>query len=371
MKGRRNLFLLSVVLLTFSLLISCGGNSSEPDNQAPTDPAVLINDGDAFTFSDEVELTLSADDNDGVAQMKVSADPDFTEAEWQDYQELLDWEVAPWENWVYALFRDASGNVSDTVSDNINYYADPTGGDAYISIEINDGDPYTASDTVTLTISSDYDISSGEIRISNSEFFQDVNWVVYQDYLNWVLDPGDGLKNVYAQIRDRKGNISGAMATDDIYLAATSTVVRFEPDPLTLPVGSDGVVTLLIEKAQDMASARFVISFDPTNVAVTDLDVAGVSGHILQSTGASIIVLPDTDYDNTVGRIVIGALALQNGFTGVSGDGPFAEIRFRVNTALDNPVELIIEEFEIYNYPVQNPPTPAGNVIVFDGSIVN
>ena len=69
--------------------------------------------------------------------------------------------------------------------------------------------------------------------------------------------------------------------------------------------------------------------------------------------------------------MIVGALGKQDGFDGVTGDGPFATIEFMAKTAIRSPVSLFIEDYEVYNYSEVGSPGPVldGNVFVFEGEV--
>src|SRR5205823_13392990 len=68
------------------------------------------------------------------------------------------------------------------------------------SMLINNGDPYTRSTNVTLTLS--VTDNSGVIafmRFSNTNNASYAAWVPYATNFPWTLVPGDGIKSVYGQ----------------------------------------------------------------------------------------------------------------------------------------------------------------------------
>jgi hypothetical protein len=234
---------------------------------------------------------------------------------------------------------------------------------------IDDDARFTLSRTVSLAVSaSDNEGTAGmQVRASTSPDLSGVDWVTYATPLAYELPPGDGVKAVYVQVRDASGNESD-VASGEITLAESSTVIYFEPDPMAIAQGVTGTVQIKVANALDMVSARFEISFEASQLEVTEIDASLEGSHILRSTGGALIV-SDQDHDNSAGTIVVGALGLMDGFDGVSGDGPFAAITFRAKSALANPTTLTLGAPEIYNYPVSNPPEPFASVFVFNGTI--
>jgi len=77
------------------------------------------------------------------------------------------------------------------------------------SITINNGDAYTNSTSVTLTLTAT-DATSGvhQVRFSNDGTWDTEPWETFSTSKDWVLPPGDGPKTVYYQIRDNAGLVS-------------------------------------------------------------------------------------------------------------------------------------------------------------------
>ena len=217
------------------------GNTAEAndviilDQTAPT-TTFKINNDLAVTSSLTVKLNM----HDEVASlMRFSNTGEFSAPgspelpAWESYlTEKVGWRLLDTgidgERIVYAQFKDQAGNPSIPVSDTIIYDSTgPTTG----SLIINDGNPYTKDINVKLNISGT-DIT--KIRFSkDSDGFTDLNNPSWLDYVNaakeypWQLLPGDGLKTVYAQLKDQSGNtsiISGAITLD----TTAPTVTKFQ-----------------------------------------------------------------------------------------------------------------------------------------------
>ena len=96
------------------------------DTQAPRNPTIIIENGLTSVDETRVVLAVSADDENGIADMLISNDPLFMGAEWQPYRRDLNWtlednaqgDVALYAandgmKTVYARFRDEAGNEVD------------------------------------------------------------------------------------------------------------------------------------------------------------------------------------------------------------------------------------------------------------------
>lgn len=194
------------------------GNSSLPtfdtitlDTTMP-DGSIIINSGDGYTQIDSVTLALSASDNLGVADMRVSEDSSFTGVAWEAYAttKAFTLSVGDGTKTVYAEFRDDAGNVSGTVNDAITYDATAP---ASNSIVINSGDANTTTTSVMLSLSST-DATSGTtlMEVSESATFVGASYEAYATTKAFTLSAGDGTHTVYARFKDAAGNVSSAVS---------------------------------------------------------------------------------------------------------------------------------------------------------------
>jgi hypothetical protein len=177
----------------------CTGNITV--DTTPPACSIVINGGDAQTNTASVTLTLSATDaGSGVSRMRFSND-DSTWTTWESYADSKSWTLVSGDGTktVYVQYDDVAGNVSASYSDLIELMATvPTG-----SVTINDGDAYTSSTSVTLTLS-DGGGAAVQMRFSNDGSA----WTAWEEYGTskaWTLTAGDGAKTVYVQYRDSAG----------------------------------------------------------------------------------------------------------------------------------------------------------------------
>ena len=97
------------------------------------------------------------------------------------------------------------------------------------SLIINDGEVYTNSLEVTLTLSAE---NAFQMAISNTTDFAGVSWELYQTTKSWILTKGDGTKTVYAKFRSSAGGVS-KVVSDSIILDTTApaNISNFEAVP--------------------------------------------------------------------------------------------------------------------------------------------
>lgn len=193
------------------------GNQSKPafariilDLEAPSMPRILVNGGNRYTKSHNVNIRLSAI---GASEMMISNNPDMRGAEWQPYRYLLpSWtfDVTDGEKTVYVKFRDEAGNETDIKTDKIILdQGKPTGGKIKIvSKEGKQGTTNNKEGLVNLELSVEGD-DARYMMISNTENFFEGRWEIYRNKVeDWKLAVGDGEKGVYVKFRDRAGNVS-------------------------------------------------------------------------------------------------------------------------------------------------------------------
>ena len=118
------------------------------------------------------------------------------------------------------MFEDNAGNLGYVVvSGGITLDTRaPTG-----RVKINSGAVYTKTMDVTLNLTATDTLSGmGAMRFSNTADFSAATWVTpYATGAPWTLAAGDGAKTVYAQFRDKAGNISTGTISDSIIVDAT------------------------------------------------------------------------------------------------------------------------------------------------------
>ena len=170
---------------------------------------------------------LGAEDNlSGVAEMRLSEDPNFSDAVWQPYTTTLTWPISytvETEKTVYVQYRDLAGNVSDVYSDT--YQIDTTPPVVYVEV--------APGNTLTRTVqiyAYDELAMLEKVRLSNDPLMiEGVATVPYTDTVTWTFDER---WVVWVQVQDDVGNWS-------------------EPYPAYAPpacpedlAGRDGVITV-------------------------------------------------------------------------------------------------------------------------------
>jgi len=110
-------------------------------------------------------------------------------------------------NAIYVSAMDFFGNFL-TYGARIEFTVDTTAPEN-ISVIINNGDEYTNSPRVNITIMDTRGpLDLYEMRISNDEDFPNATWGPFTRNRMWNLSPGDGRKAVHVELRDSGGNVA-------------------------------------------------------------------------------------------------------------------------------------------------------------------
>jgi hypothetical protein len=188
------------------------------DTTAPTG-SIVIAGGATWTPSVNVTLTLSATDAGiGVADMRFSNDGSSWST-WETYGTSKSWTLTSGTGTktVHAQYRDAIANASGSFTDTIVIDGTaPTG-----TVVIANGDSWTRTTSVTLTLSATDDASGVTDMRFSSDGSTWGSWETYGTSKSWTLTTGDGSKTAHAQFRDAAGNVS-TTATDGIGLDGTA-----------------------------------------------------------------------------------------------------------------------------------------------------
>ncbi len=95
-----------------------GGPAFIPPPPEINEDSLIINNGNEYTNSSEVVLSLWAED---AYQVAVSNNPDFSGGYWENYKETKKWDLIEGEGrrTVYAKFRNEEGSVTEVISASI------------------------------------------------------------------------------------------------------------------------------------------------------------------------------------------------------------------------------------------------------------
>jgi hypothetical protein len=187
------------------------------DTKEPHDLKIIINEGEPFTNSNEVELALIAyDEVSGINKLSFSADNEHW-SEWTDIDSTVEDILSYSSNhsytmpdgegtkFVYFRAKDGAGNTALPVHASITLDSTPP---EDLSITINDGDDSTDSLTVSLTLSAVDNLSGiDKMSFSNNGSIWSP-WENYTNSISFELPEGDGDKYIYFRVKDSAGNIA-------------------------------------------------------------------------------------------------------------------------------------------------------------------
>jgi PKD repeat protein len=152
---------------------------------------------------------------------------------------------------------------------------------------INSGQAYTPSVEVTLSLTATD--NSGEVagmRFSNDGTTWSP-WEPFQTSKSWTLTPGDGLKTVYAQLKDPAENVSAALTASIRLDTRPPPVVSFSTTNFVVPESAGSItITAVLSASSVFTAAVDYATADGT--ATAGLDYASASGRLVFSPGQTM-----------------------------------------------------------------------------------
>jgi parallel beta-helix repeat protein len=244
-------------------------------------------EGENEWFTSNVNVTLIAtDDISGVEKTEYS----FDNATWNTY-------TTPFTitnqgtTTIYYKSTDKAGNVETTKTQTIKIDKTvPTG-----SIIINNGDAYTTSTSVTLTLTAS-DATSGvyQMRFSNDGTTW-TDWEAYTTSKSWTLPSEDGTKTVHYQIKDNAGLISETY-TDTIVLDTTIPNIETPTREPADNIQPDQTVKVSVNVTDAISQVKNVTLYYTINDGETwtDLPMNHTASNLYEAT------IPPQQADTTV-----------------------------------------------------------------------
>lgn len=199
------------------------------DFKAPKKLDVQINNGQNYTKSHEVGLSLSAyDSKSGIHQMALSTDRNNMTS-WENYDSYLSFTLPPGdgEKSIYFMVKDRANNIAGPVNDSIILDTTPP---YDLLISINNGSAETNSTQVKLQLSAK-DNTSGVSHMSfSSNGWNWSEWFEYNTSIIYYIPSGDGVKKVYFRVKDKVGNIAPATSAKILLNTTEPDIPRIHPD---------------------------------------------------------------------------------------------------------------------------------------------
>jgi hypothetical protein len=299
--------------------------------------SIIINGGAAFTSSTSVTLTLTyAAYRADVTQVRYSNDGVWDTEGWEAPAGTKAWTlpVGDGPKTVYYQIKDYDGMLSPTYWDDIVLDTTPPIG----SIVINNGDLYSSSTSVTLSLTySDPQSGVLQVRYSNDGWWDFEIWQGLTSTKPWTLTSGDGVKTVYYQIQNNAELANTYSDTITLDTAPpTGSIVINNGDLFT----SSGLVTLSLTYS-DVTSGVYQVRYSNDGVwdsEVWEFPAAGKSWSLLSGAGVRTVyyqvkdnvgltaVFSDTIVLNSVYAVVLNAGWNMVSFPVLPSDASFASI---------------------------------------------
>ncbi len=179
------------------------------DTQPPPYISLSINNHAAWTFSQDVALGLYAY---SAKECRFSNDGQSWSA-WEAYSTKKTWKLTDGEGekTVHYECRNKSGGDLGIVSTKINYSTIPPTSPSALSIQINNGEEYTSSENMQLSLSA---AGAFECRLREGS----LDWSAWENFVDaktFKITGNDGAKTIYYQCRNSHGSTT---VFDRIYL---------------------------------------------------------------------------------------------------------------------------------------------------------
>jgi hypothetical protein len=170
------------------------------DRNGPKSEGFTINDGAAFTLSNQLEIKTTVE---GAREIQISMQSTFQDAHWITYTgQPVKFATTSdaGKKTIYVRFRDISGNISQTYNKNILLEEKQTTG----IIKIDAGKEFCTDKEGKVTLEFDSD-NYAEMMISDSDLFEGTNWERFSKIKSWKLKGGEGQKFIYAKLKSKTG----------------------------------------------------------------------------------------------------------------------------------------------------------------------
>ncbi len=205
--------------------------SVKVDTTAPLG-TISINSGAARTGTESVSLTLSATDDQGVADMSFSND-NITWSAWVPYGTTQNWSLSTGDGTkvVYARYRDTVGNIGIFTDDIILDTTGPLGG-----VTVTPA-PFSATGTLSLNLSASdgSGVNLMALSLDGGAFVSQA----YSPAYDWNVASGFATHTVQVKYYDSLGNESAVFTSS----TCVDTIV-----PTTPSVTDDGTYSPFIDK---------------------------------------------------------------------------------------------------------------------------
>ena len=305
-----------------------------------TTPPTTVHDYDDLWHTTDFTITLTAtDDLRGVAETYYKINDGPTRTLSADGQPLITTESA--NNTLEYWSVDNAGNeeLPHKILTGIKLdKTAPTG-----SITINNGDAYTTSTSVTLTLTAS-DATSGvyQMRFSNDG----ITWTDWEDYTtskSWTLTPGDGTKTVYYQIKDNAGLISETY-TDTIVLDTTIPNIQTPTREPADDIQPDQSVKVSVNVTDATSQVKNVTLYYTINDGETwtDLPMNHTASNLYEAT------IPPQQADTTVRFKIVAYDHAENTAT-LDGTEPYCTYQVipEFPTAMILPLFIVLTLFAV------------------------
>lgn len=192
--------------------ISDCSNSLTIDTTAPKNPSIQINSGEKYTISNDVLLTLNAEEAESMYITNIEGC--LSGGVWEPFLRSKPWTVPHLNTkaFVYVKLKDIPGNETACVTASITH--DSISPDK-MQVLIDHGALYTSTPTVKLSLSAS---DADSMYVTNTpDCISEGVWESYVMNKAWTLVQLNTKATVYAKFKDSTGNVSPCVSSTIIH----------------------------------------------------------------------------------------------------------------------------------------------------------
>ena len=199
------------LIIVLIIISGCQRMPHSPENDNRLDPLNPVNGGDPFNLqaiytNDGIALSWSPLQREDIKGYNIFRGmDDINTFQLQDSVNAVDttWidsNIVNGHSYYYRLTVELDNGTESSAS-----HITPVNVNTEPVIVINDGDRFTRESLVSLTILAPL---AAEMWLSHDNTFTHGSWEAYHVEREWQLLPGEGVRAVYAVVRDDSGNVS-------------------------------------------------------------------------------------------------------------------------------------------------------------------
>jgi hypothetical protein len=270
---------LAILILVVGIAVSCTDDIAQPVEidteiglpEVPRDIQTRVADG-------VISLSWTVDDPTRIKQFMIfrGDTSSIEQPELIDSTAGMSYIDSTVRNNVRYIYRIASHSVANLIGD---WSAAVSATAALYSLIIEEGASYTS--TLVVDVDAAAPPGTRHIMLTHDTLSQVGKWLDFEPPLSWELEPGDGVKRVFAKFRDLEGNETLKFYSDDIVLDTRAAIdsITENSGGSVLSVGDELHLALYANEANGEAAAEI------SGVGIQKLYDDGTAGDAVAGDG--------------------------------------------------------------------------------------